>query len=649
MNLSKKKIEFFTRITREIQAPVSGMLGVIGLLENTRLDEEQLEYISILKNGAQSLAGMVSDLNDYSKIDSGEIECSLIDFDLRTTLIDVQKSFDHKIQKKGLEFIVSIHHLVPSLLRGDPERLRQILKHLLDNAVAFTQHGEIKVCVILGQENQTHATIRFEIADTGIGIEPEKLKTLFDGTAPRENDSDHKTDINGMGLTMVRQLVQIMEGEIEARSTPGQGSVFRLVIKFEKQSNNSENRMIIPATIKNKKILIVDNDAAHRLIVKEFLKSWGCLFEETVNATLALEKLKSAQQSGQPFDIILVDMQLPGMNGEDLAGQIREHSKLSRSLIIMLAAMGKRGDVNRLNTIGVQGYLPKPTQAPLLFDCITMALAMSRQKRKEVITRHFIKENQKQQFQILLIDSVRVNQKIVKNILEKSGYTLKISQTSQGAVDAFIIDPFKMVLIEDHSDVQPLETIKKLRQIEQDQARFAARIILITERNERQDSPAGCDGTISKPFTSDNLLMTIEHWMDLVMEEGRGKSLFQRAEEFKKSKDLFDIVAALERAMDDKDFLKTLVEEFINSFPGKLDILESSLRDNDFKTFIQRIYSLRSSALNIGSNSISAVALELEKCGDVGDIATAEKLLKRLGKSVQEFKSHIETIDWSRV
>ncbi|MFH2092720.1 MAG: response regulator [Pseudomonadota bacterium] len=650
MNAVTTNNAFFSRAGQALQSAVGGMLGVIELLENTRLDKEQLEYIHILKNSVMGLTGIMSGFQAYSAIDSEQTQCSVIDFDLRTMLMAVQEAFDHKIQTKGLNFIVSIHHLVPSLLKGDPERLRQILTFLLDNAATFTRQGYIKVSVILEQENKTHATIRFEIADTGIGIEAHKLQALFESTPPGEgNGACQAMGLAGIGLTMSKKLIRLMGGEINASSSPGQGSVFRFVIKFEKQRHDSESRMVIPGAIKNKKVLIVDNDTAHRMIVKTFLKSWGCQFDEAVNAKRALEKLGSAQQSCHPFEIVLIDMQLPDINGEDLARQITTHPQLSGSLIIMFAAGGKRGDVSRLTTIGVHGYLPKPTPAPLLFDCITMALAMSRQERREVITRHFIKENQKQQFGILLIDAGRVNQKMVKNILEKSGYQLKISQTSQEALDLFLVDQFQMVLIEDHGDLKPEAIIQQLRRIEQGQSRPATRIVLIAGGTEPFQCPSGCDGTVSLPLTSDNLLMAIEGWMGQAEDKDRGKPLFQRVQGLSSSKDMFDLEAALDRAMDDASFLKILVDEFICSFPDKLAVLKSSMNNNDFKTFTQRIYSLRSSALNIGSNSISTVALELEKYADAGDIKTAGKHLNLLEEAVEQFKIHIQTIDWSRV
>ncbi len=634
-------------IDRKIQAPVNGLAGIIERLEQTCLDDEQLEYIRILKNTTEHLQDMLSGIQADVDADIDQGAINTIDFDLRTTIAGVRKHVEKKIRKKQVSFEVHIHHLVPSLLKGDPEKLRRILYVLLENAIQYTEKGRISISIVLGHENKTHAHIRFEVADTGTGIEKGILQShgLLTGIRNEENSQFPCY----RGLEKIAELVRLMQGEITADSTPGKGSIFRLALGFEKQIPAQDRPRAIKDGLKHKRVLVVDADDAQRLLVKEYLLSWGCLADEAVNADRAAEKLDTACRNGQPFDMMLIDMQLPKADGESLARTIRSDIRMSQIVIIMLAALGKPGDVARLRTIGVQGYLPKPLPAALLFDC--MSLALNRAENQGVITRHFIQENKKQQFKLMLIDPVKVNQKIAKNILEKSGYRLSIFKTPLPAIAALKKQAFDMVFVEDHQTIRSEETIKELRQVIQDQERKEkpTAFILITEGYNNKEASNGYDDTISKPLTARNLLALVEQRMGLVSDQSKGHPLFQRARGLKKTKDIFDLQGALERAMDDKTFLQELLDEFIRSFPGKHQVLQTALQDNNFKTFTQCIYSLRSSALNIGAAGVSQAAMVIEKHSDAGDFKSVNTCFNRLEEEFERFSSHIDTIDWSKV
>ncbi|MCK5096543.1 MAG: response regulator, partial [Desulfobacteraceae bacterium] len=483
---------------------------------------------------------------DFSKIEAGNLECEIIDFDLRTTIEKTEKSVSVKAKKKGLAFDVFIHQLVPSLLKGDPGRLRQILNNLSENAVKFTDQGKIKIIVTLEKEDTTSALIHFEVIDTGIGISSDEKNMIFKSFSQADGSTTRKYGGTGLGLAISKKLVDLMNGKIGVDSKQGHGSSFWFTALFEKQTKNSEEKPIIFENIKNKKILIVDDNATNCYVLKKQVQSWECDFDIAENGKEALEKLTN--NSSKQFDIALLDMQMPEMDGETLAKKIKSNPDFSNIILIMLTSLGQKGDGARLKKIGCAAYLPKPVKPSLLSDCIIKALTIYKQGQNEFITRYSLKEGKKQNIHILLAQDNIASQKLYVNILNKSGYRVDTVLSGHEAIKAFETGKYNLVLLnESLSEIDGFEVTKKIRTFEKQQRLKRTPILGITANAFSEDRERclarGMNEQIPKTIDSIKLIAIIEKWA----EKNR---TFQKTISNKKEGAIFNLKDALERAMD---------------------------------------------------------------------------------------------------
>ncbi len=632
---SKAKSQFLANMSHEIRTPLNGVLGMTDLLLNSAVTEKQRRFAETIRLSGQTLLNVINDILDFSKIEAGKLELAAIDFNLRETIEDVVSILATMAQGKNIEMISNIHPDVPMDIKGDPGRLSQILSNLVSNAIKFTEKGEIEVKVSASDIDEEMLLLRFEVRDTGIGISLEACKIIFDAFAQEDESTTRKYGGTGLGLAISKQLVEMMGGQIGVESQPGEGSRFWFTVRLQKQVQDESASSTQFYDLRGVKILIVDDNNTNRSILHDQIIAWGMSNGSAENGQKALELLTNAAKRGEPYDLAVVDMNMPGMNGIELARAIKNDPLIASVRLIMLTSVGYFGDYNDALNSGFLSYLTKPVRQSQLYNCLLNVMNEPTEIRLQAKSEQVEKGKKCSIFHgnILLAEDNPVNQEVTRGFLESLGCHVDVVNNGIEAIEALSKKWYDLLFMDcQMPEMDGFEATRVIREQERNDNARRVPIIALTahalEGDREACLTAEMDDYLAKPFTLEQLHEKLERW---IREDLQATALDQM---------ILENIRALQKE-GEPSLIEKIIAIYLQTTPKLLQELRQAIDTSDADAMRKVAHSLKSSSANVGAVKLSELCKEVETLGKAGLIKGAGMVVANIEREYQQVEKSL--------